>query len=304
MSNLFVQRFDALWVEEPLTHGALAIFPLSGVRHGDVRYALLPDALAAKTLAIAECDEPDVNALRVVNTGELPVLILDGTELVGGKQNRIAAASLLVPPGATTIPVSCVEQGRWGVPLPAFAAPDVGYLSLRAEQARSIHAALHSTGVHDADQGGVWEAVGAAQSAAGIASPTGAMRDLYRHRAPDLATFTRAIPCPESAVGMVVAIGGRIRALECFDNAQTLRVVWESLIRAAALDAMGVAPGAPVAITRAVRMIHRIRDAKSTAFRSPGLGHDVRFSGGGIAGAALLYHGVPLHTTLFRQHET
>ncbi|MCA1670031.1 MAG: hypothetical protein LC793_22120, partial [Thermomicrobia bacterium] len=87
-----------------------------------------------------------------------------------------------------------------------------------------------------------------------------------------------------------------------FDAPATMAALWRTFVRAAALDALRV-PAAPVvAKERAVRMVRRIRDTTMETFRSPGIGHDVRFTGGGIAGASLVCQGVVVHTTLFRQH--
>jgi hypothetical protein len=51
---------------------------------------------------------------RFENTGERPVLILDGEKLVGAKQNRVLNLTILAPAKEVIIiPISCVEAGRW-----------------------------------------------------------------------------------------------------------------------------------------------------------------------------------------------
>jgi hypothetical protein len=302
MGNLFTQRCDTLWVEDALTHGALTVFPLSGVRYGAIAYTLLKDAVTQKTLQIAEMDNASVDTLMARNIGALPVLIVNGQELVGGKQNRIINSTVLVPTGATALPVSCVEHGRWDVPQSGFAPHDALYPALRAETVMQVAASLRQSGMHTSDQGAIWSSIAERHSDEAIFSPTGAMADLYDRRQGDLAAFERAIPCPEGAVGMVTAIGGRVTALELFDAPATMAALWPIFVRAAALDALR-APAAPAVVKeRAIRMVRRIHEAKMETFRSPGVGHDVRFTGGGIAGAALVCRGVIIHTTLFRQH--
>jgi len=59
-------------------------------------------------------DEGQVPELKIVAKGDKAVLLVDGEELVGAKQNRVLNLTILVPaPSTTTIPVSCVESGRW-----------------------------------------------------------------------------------------------------------------------------------------------------------------------------------------------
>src|SRR5262245_59069715 len=79
--------------------------PLSSVEPMSVE-----EALAAGSMRVSEISaEGHVPELQVSNLGEAPVLILDGEELVGAKQNRIVNVTNLVPPHSEiVIPVSCI----------------------------------------------------------------------------------------------------------------------------------------------------------------------------------------------------
>ncbi len=91
----------------------------------------LEDALAERTMEVTELSaQGHVPELRVKNSGNTPVLILDGEELVGAKQNRIVNVTILLPPLSEIVsPVSCVEAGRWSYSRPSFAAAgDTRYL--------------------------------------------------------------------------------------------------------------------------------------------------------------------------------
>ena len=99
---------DALRPGEPQQHGSLMVVPLSFARDRGPRYQMLGDALRDGTFHITEVDEGgSVPELRVINQGARGVLILDGEELVGAKQNRILNVSVLVEAHSkVTIPVS------------------------------------------------------------------------------------------------------------------------------------------------------------------------------------------------------
>ncbi|CAN5614491.1 hypothetical protein BH23ACI1_BH23ACI1_19370 [soil metagenome] len=71
--------------------------PLLGYTPAVGGYAVLDQALALKAFEITEVSEHgSVPELRVVNWGAEPVLIVDGEELVGAKQNRVVNLSILV----------------------------------------------------------------------------------------------------------------------------------------------------------------------------------------------------------------
>ena len=98
----------------PQTHEDLTIFPLVAKRQPDLPYLLLADALELGVLSIGEVGSGSVPSLVARNQGDLDVLLLDGEQLIGAKQNRITNRTIILAAKTeTVIPVSCMEQGRW-----------------------------------------------------------------------------------------------------------------------------------------------------------------------------------------------
>jgi len=96
---------------EPLRHGALTVVPLLAPMLAEPEWLTLAEA--GDRVQVTEIDEAgSVPNLKVANMADRPLLLLDGEELVGAKQNRILNTTVLVAARTeTTIPVSCVEQG-------------------------------------------------------------------------------------------------------------------------------------------------------------------------------------------------
>ena len=101
-----------LHIGQGATVGAITVFPVWHDRHVAARRTY---DTGASTLAVTEAVAgPSVPELQVTNTGERPVLVLDGQLFEGGWQHRMATRSTLVPLGAQmAIEVACVEQSRW-----------------------------------------------------------------------------------------------------------------------------------------------------------------------------------------------
>src|SRR5688572_27645210 len=99
---------------EPVEHRGIVVTPLFPLHDPRAHYLTLEVAIE-RGLRIEEVSvEGSVPELQVVNPLAEQVLLYDGEELIGAKQNRILNLSVLV--GGKTelpIPVSCVEQGRW-----------------------------------------------------------------------------------------------------------------------------------------------------------------------------------------------
>ena len=93
----------------------MSVLPLLTSLDDSLEYLTLKEALDKQLLVITEVSqEGSVPDLKVVNKAEIPVLLLDGEEVVGAKQNRVLNTTILLKAKSeTVIPVTCTEQGRW-----------------------------------------------------------------------------------------------------------------------------------------------------------------------------------------------
>lgn len=284
-------------------------------------YLTLDEATAGKVIEIREDGLGSVPSVEV-ETGRSPVVVFGGDTLVGGKQNRIVNVTVwLRAMAATSIPVTCLEQGRWDPGArAAFQSGPKADLNLRAALSRQVetnarwsHEAGDVAGRFEADQGSVWNAVEAKHDRAATHSDTGALHDLYAREAQIVETLERAFPCPDGTTGAAIGIGGRLVALELYDRPATLRRLWgrviEGAVRAHLDHQRMVAAGSVPAAKRRFpdgdaldRLLGRTRLAQRDANRAPSVGEgtDVRFGTERITGSALLLDDHLVHAEVHR----
>ena len=116
MSTRTIKPFvESMQIRDPMIYKNLTLVPIEAAQNDGPDYLLASEAIETSMLRITEVDEAgSVGELLVRSYSEALILIVDGQEFVGAKQNRIANVSVLLPPKAKIlIPVSCVEHGRW-----------------------------------------------------------------------------------------------------------------------------------------------------------------------------------------------
>lgn len=285
----------------PIVRGNLTMFPLLAQWAERFDYLTLDEAIVQQLTEITETSESgSVGQLRIRNDADRPLLILDGEELVGAKQNRIVNLTVLVPPASTLdIPVSCVEAGRWAYRARSFApAGRTHYAAARAMKLSHVTQTLRADGSRRADQRAIWVDIAEKAVRLDARSETQAAAALYARVAAPLQDLVDAFAPVPSQVGAVFAIRGRVAGMEVFDSPQSWCKQAPKVIRSYGLDAFdsqtrsNVGNG-PQQFLQIVRSL--------TVLESPalGLGTDVRFEGHGIAGAALVVDGAPIHTVAF-----
>ena len=142
-----IQRFlEKVKLGGKQSHLNMTLFPLLASDAGEPDYLILEEALGQGAVEVTEVSQAgSVPDLKLINKSSNKLLVVDGEELVGAKQNRIVNATFLIA-GQTeiNIPVSCVEQGRWSYRSQKFASGEkVMPSSMRREHQKVVAMSLN-----------------------------------------------------------------------------------------------------------------------------------------------------------------
>ena len=268
-------------------------------------YLVLDEALEAGVVEITEVSEQgSVPDLRFINRGPQPVLIVDGEELLGAKQNRIVNLTILVAANSElTIPVSCVEAGRWRSRSRAFtSAPRTQFATGRAKRMAAVSFSMMARGDRVSDQAEVWDDIAQKSSRMNAASPTSAMESIFSTHAVLVDSFVSRCAPVDGQVGALFAINGVLVGFDLFDEPSTLRKVLPKLVRSVAVDAIdaGSARSAEgMASVQAAQFLAVAAQAPQHRTPALGLGEDLRLTAPHIAGAALAVDDRVVHLGAF-----
>ncbi len=323
---------------EPTIHNLLSQLELgSAQRYGDltvvpvlitgaprVVYLSMSDALASGELTISEVSAGgSVPELAVVNSSSLPVLLIDGEELVGAKQNRVLNASTMVPAQSRIVlPVSCSEAGRWRHVSPTFF--DSGLVAARSVRHRknlTLSLRLQRSADFLADQGAVWAEIGRLQARRGTVSATQAMRDTFEAHAQAIDECLASLPAVENQVGMFALIGGQVVGFDYVSRPEVYQRLHAKLIKSYAVECVArgttpsgggsaesraessgaerVAPREAPELVAVATFLAALQTAKESERPSVGLGVDHRLSAADVFGSALVCDDEVVHLAAF-----
>ena len=281
----------------------LTMYPLLGASEQKPEYITLDQALASKSASVTEVSESgSVPDLLFRNDGDMPVLLLDGEELIGAKQNRVLNLSILAPANKTiTIPVSCVEAGRWSRRTPEFQSSGRSmYARGRAAKSGQVSMSMRS-GHSRSDQSEVWRDISAKAERMSVASDTQAMSDIYESRGEKLGEYLTKFEKAAHQIGAMFEIDGVVAGLDLFNKETTLSWVLPKLVRSFALDAVEVSADqkTEASAERAAQFIGLTVEAALERFPAAGLGEDLRLTSRSVSGGALNVDGAIMHLYAF-----
>lgn len=305
MDPIITDYLSELEVGELQTFKNMGIAPLFPSSNGSPAYTLLKRALDEELITITEVDKSgSVPELRVVNTSPLLILLLDGEELMGAKQNRVLNTTILLSGDSeTVIPVSCTEQGRWRFTSAKFSHSDVIMSQRgRASKARSVSGSLDAERGYSSDQLRIWEDIRELHREAGTSSPTQAMQDVYTDKAEELNEYVQAFESIPQQRGSLVFINGEPAGFDVISREEAYAELHLKLVKSYAIDTLLQRKEQfdEPSVAKARVFLKEARECEESRFASIGQGFDYRFKGAKIVGSALIFEKSIIHLAFFR----
>ncbi|GEM_PF-2099719 len=233
---------------DPITPVAgLAVFPLVG--KGKAPNALtLDEAQEQGKVVIEEQKEGEsVPEVELEVLGDVPVIILEGELLEGALQNRVVNITLLLPPGKHKVPVNCVESGRWHAKghtrqwyagksqrvrkAREFEATGTTLdADIRRRKMRSGVRSMRRTGKASANQSVTWDAIDSKLTRNTMRAADNDLLELHESRWDVLNESVARLEPVRGQVGAVVAVAGRVVAMEVVGDPASWRKVWRKVL--------------------------------------------------------------------------
>jgi len=252
----------------PISRGNLTIFPVVADRtHATGNFLTLDEGVRLGEVVVSEAgsvrplirgheryvpgDGAEVNRLVLVNNSDHPLILLAGEIVTGGKQDRVVGKDRIVPPHSDPIDLAvfCVEPGRWVATKSEFG-------SFHSQMAQP---SVRRSAMADKDQRKVWAEVGSAQQSLGMAASAPAARAIEGTSSyagvmanEEVKRRVEAVAAPieqsytglmrelrdRNAVGVVVAVDGRLIWADIFASTSLLEKYWPKLIRSYAAESL------------------------------------------------------------------
>jgi len=307
MKSQLSQLINQISFGTPQSYNNLTMVPLLKEEDEKIQYTSLKKALAENLIEITEVNEVGhVPELKVVNKSDEYILIIDGEQFVGAKQNRIINASILIDKHShTIINVACVEEGRWSYKSKNFGDSDFMLeKNIREKKMMSVLTSLKTANYFRADQGEIWDEVHNFQMKVNFRSKTSSMEDAYKSREKELKDFSKSFQVRPMQRGMLIFVDGKISGIEYLSSKEVFSEYFEKILHSytagAFFDQKNVIEQVDY-LDEAKKFLLSLSDSKESKFKSIGLGDDIRLESNSTLASALIVNDEVIHLVGFNQ---
>lgn len=284
MNSKLNNLLDKLQFGEVQNFKNLTIMPFYYKNGNKLEYISLEKALENDKISIKEINEDgSVPELFVANDSDVKVLLLDGEELIGAKQNRVINATILLDVKTSTkIPVSCVEAGRWKYRNGKYfnSAKRTMPSSMRFSKNISVTKELKKSEgkSYRSNQSEVWMGVSRLSTDNKFKSPTGAMSDVYDYKKEDIDEYIKSFTLKENQNGMIIFINNNFAGVEYISYQNCFTELYNKLLKGYIMDALTCKKNNDNQDFELMRneLFDKIKKEKIDTFKSVGMGEDNR----------------------------
>ncbi len=320
------ELLTGLQTGEMQVHNSMAVFPLLSKHSAFEGMTGLDEAFEKKCIEFKEVSKSgSVPNLLAINKCKHKVLILEGQELKGAKQNRTLNTHILLAENSeTVIPVSCTEQGRWSYKKTHFDLTDklVSH-NLRRKINMSVKDGLKFDKAFISNQAEVWDEIESYMISFDKFNPTSSYDDFFEEIKVDLRDYEGKFPVLENQVGVVVFIDGKLEGVEFVNDTKIYKQNHDKIIKSYMIDDFKIYTGkrkkksgkfelADLDYTAREGEMKAIIDkffkevivSYYTIHKSPGLGSEYRLTESEVEGNILVFEEKPLVAHLFPKETT
>ncbi len=262
---------------------------------------LTKQAVEAGLLEILERGDGVVQELLARNKGERPVAILEGDTLVGCKQNRVVAHSVIVGPGMSLgIPVGCMEHGRWHHETARFAVGDMKIApELRSRTQHDVRTAFETHGERRLDQQRLWRDVDDTLTACRTLSPTSDYYEIVKREGRDARERAASLEPAPGQVGAIVLADGALVGLEVTGHHGLWSAMAEATLSSYLMGKQRGTSARGAVRASASEWLARVQSARVRTAPGLGLGTDLDVDGPGFGGVGLALGALSVHVAVF-----
>lgn len=300
----FQTWLSGLTLATPQRIGELTLVPLLQGRLPEQPDTLMDEAILQRQLEVVEQGSGYVQQVIAHNKGEADVLVLEGATLVGCKQNRMVAWSVLVGArSAVPVSVGCMERGRWSHRGSGFTAGAMAVdPHIRRRSKRETSASVAELAGPRLDQRRAWSDVDGKLREWRISSDTDDYHTGLLARLKETRARLRHLKPAAAQVGVIALHNDRLLGLEAVAHPKTWAVLALRALPAYALGAESartdpefgqVPPASPG------EWLEAVARSGTEARRARGKGYDVVIKGKGITGSCLWHEGAARHLAVF-----
>lgn len=205
------------------------------------------------------------------------MILTEGEEIVGLKQNRILNTTVVVKEKTTTeIPVSCCEAGRWSYrrpSIPTLRRPSRGSednpglqtefsasrterihekeyenekiiisetiisSNLRGKKVHSVTQSIKNGYGYKSNQGMVWGEIDKIHRKVGVYSQTSPFQDSFKKIEKQLLEIDKVFKLQENQKGLVVLINGKVAGCDFFGSSKLFSKLYNKILKSYTFDA-------------------------------------------------------------------